>query len=106
VAGLKFENVGISTSRPDERPALHFEDVQGLHLDRVDVDAPATPQPLVRLIDVQDAVVTACTAPAHTSVAVTLEGAATKGVRLVGNDFSRAKTPYELRGGAAAPTSL
>ncbi len=106
VAGLKFENVGISTSRPDERPALHFEDVQGLHLDRVDVDVPATPQPLVRLIDVQDAVVTACTAPANTSVAVTLEGAATKGVRLVGNDFSRAKTPYELRDGAAAPTSL
>ena len=102
-AGLKFENVAISTARPDERPALYFEDVQALHLDRVAVDAPSTPQPLVRLVDVQDAVVTACTAPANTATAISLEGAGTRNVRLIGNDFSQAKSPYQLRGSPAAP---
>ena len=106
VTGLKFENVAVSTSRPDERPAMHFEDVQGLHLDRVDVAAPSKPQPLIRLIHVQDAAITACTAPANTSIAVALEGSATKGVRLAGNDFSQARTAYELRGGASAPANL
>jgi hypothetical protein len=106
VTGLKIENVAISTARPDERPALHFEDVTGLRLDRVEAAAPSTAQPLIRLIDAENAVIAGCSAPANTQIAVTLEGSATKGVRLVGNDFSQAKTPYELRSGAAAPTTL
>lgn len=105
VAGLKFENVAITAVRPDERPALHFEDVRDLHLDRVDVSAPSTPQPLVRLIDVQDAVITACTAPANTGTAVALEGESTRNIRLAGNDFTQAKAAYEVRGGAAPPAT-
>ncbi len=103
VEGLKFENVDIRTAQPDERPALHFEDVRGLHLDRVDVSAPSRPQPLMRLIDVQDAEISSCTAPSQTAVAVSLEGADTKNVRLAGNDFSQAKAPFETRGGAPSP---
>jgi len=103
VAGLKLENVAITAVQPDERPALHFEDVKELHLDRVDVSAPITPQPLVRLIDVRDAAITACTAPANTAVAVALEGESTKNVRLAGNDFTQAKTVFALHGGAAPP---
>ncbi|HWC99078.1 MAG TPA: glycoside hydrolase family 28 protein [Candidatus Sulfopaludibacter sp.] len=62
VDGLKLEDLTIHARQPDERPALHFEDVKNLRIDRPDVSKPSTTQPPIRLIDVQGAVVTGCDA--------------------------------------------
>jgi len=72
VNGLNLDNVQITATRPDERPAMHFEDVKGLRLDTVG-------QPQVRLVDVQDCLVIG---PA----AIELKGEQNRNVRQVANE--------------------
>jgi hypothetical protein len=88
VAGMKLDNLRLETARGDERPAVHCEDVKDLHVDRLDAAAPSTAQPLVRLVNVRQAVVDGCVAPDMRGAAV--EATGSEGVRLVGNDFTRA----------------
>lgn len=99
VNGLKMDNLQITTSRPDERPAMHFEDVKGLRLDKLTADRPAANQPLVRLVDVEDSLVTGCVAPAKSPVAIEVRGAASRGIRLLANDFSNAAKALDLKEG-------
>ena len=54
----------------------------------LDASAPESAQPLIRLKDVRDAVIAGCVAPPTPGKAV--DAAGSEGVRLVGNDFSRA----------------
>jgi hypothetical protein len=88
VEGLKFDNVELISTKPDERPAMHFEDVKGLRLDRFSATAPSAGQPLIRLVDVADCVIAGTVAPAGSAAAIEVRGSATAGVRLLGNDFS------------------
>jgi hypothetical protein len=88
VDGLNMDNVQIVSSKPDERPAMHFEDVKRLRLDKLTCDAPSSDQPLVRMVDVQDSLLTGCVAPPKTHVALEVSGADSRGIRLVANDFS------------------
>jgi hypothetical protein len=60
VNGLTLENLAIAATRPDERPALHFEDVKNLRLDRPELTPPSGGQPLVRLVDVHSAAISGC----------------------------------------------
>jgi hypothetical protein len=100
VNGLKMDNVQITSTKPDERPAMYFEDVKGLRLDKLTADAPAADQPLVRMLDVQDCVVTGCVAPAKSSVAIEIRGAESRGIRLVANDFSGSRKAVAVTEGA------
>jgi hypothetical protein len=88
VEGLKLDNVQVTSTKADERPALHFEDVKGLRVDRFSASTPAAEQPLIRLVDVQDCVIAGTVAPAGSAAAVEVRGTSSSGVRLVGNDFS------------------
>jgi hypothetical protein len=88
VSGLQMDNVQLTSSVPDERPALHFEDVKGLRLAKVAASAPASEQPVMRMVDVQDCLVTGCAAPAKSQVAIEVRGAGSRGLRFVANDLS------------------
>ena len=102
VSGLKLDNVRVAAAEPDQRPALHCEDVKDLRVDRLDASAPLSSEPLIRLVNVQGGVLAGCSAPAQTTTAVEVAGADSKSIRLVGNDFSRARSAWQLRSGAPA----
>ena len=87
---------------------MHFEDVKGLRLDKLTAEAPAADQPLVRMVDVQDCVVTGCAAPRKVNVAIEVRGADSREIRLVANDFSRCAKAVAVADGAteSAVTTL
>jgi hypothetical protein len=100
--GVKLDNLRLAAGREDERPAIHCEDVEELRVDRLDASAPAGGQPLVRLVNVRQAVLDGCVAPRMSGAAVEISGAESSGIRLVGDDFTRAAKAVELKRGAAA----
>ena len=102
VTGLKLDNPRLVSAAPDQRPALHCEEVKSLRVERLEATAPSNAQPLMRLVNVRDALVSGCSAPALRGAAVEVAGAESAGVRLVGNDFGRAAKALELKNGAAA----
>lgn len=101
VSGLQMDNVEIISAVPDERPAMHFEDVKGLRMAKIASSAPASEQPVMRLVDVRDAVITNCVAPANSHTGVEIGGASSAQVRLIANDFTGCEKPVALVNGAA-----
>ena len=79
---------------------MHFEDVKGLRLAGIVADAPTGEQPLLRMVDVQDCLVTGCVAPANSTSAIEVRGAGSRGIRLVANDFSGCGKSTEFVDGA------
>jgi hypothetical protein len=106
VRGLQLDNVQVTSTVPDERPAMHFEDVKGLRLAKLAASAPASEQPVMRFVDVEDCSVTGCVAPAKSQVAIEVRGAGSRGVRLVGNDFSGSGKAVSLVEGAVESAVL
>jgi hypothetical protein len=102
VTGLKLDNLRLASAVPDQRPALHCEAVTRLRVERLEATAPSNAQPLMRLVNVRDALVSGCSAPSQSGAAVEVAGAESAGVRLLGNDFGRAAKVLELQKGAAA----
>ncbi|MBZ5581719.1 MAG: glycoside hydrolase family 28 protein [Acidobacteriia bacterium] len=102
VSGLRLENLRLAAAPADERPALHCEDVKNLRVGGLEASAPASAQPWIRMVDVRDAVVTACSVPDGTSAAVEVSGPGSGDIRAVGNDFARAGKTFDVRGGAPA----
>jgi hypothetical protein len=102
VSGLKLDNLRLAAAPPDERPALHCDDVKDLRLDRLDATAPVASQPLIRLVNVRGGVLMGCSAPASVGAAVEIAGAESANIRATGNDFSRAGKAFDLRTGAPA----
>jgi polygalacturonase len=100
VRGLQLDNLRLAAAAPDERPAIHCEDAKEFRMDRIDATAPSSSQPWIRLVNAQGAVLTGCAAPGGAAVAVEISGAASAGIRAVGNDFSGAKKAFEFRDGA------
>ncbi len=100
VSGLQMDNVQVTSTVPDERPAMHFEDVKGLRLAKLQASAPSSDQPVMRMVDVQDCLVTGCAAPAKSRVAIEVRGAGSQGLRLLGNDFSGSTKAVALADGA------
>ncbi len=90
VTGLQLDNLRLVSAAPEQRPALHCESAKGLRVSRLEATAPANAQPLMRLVDVRDALISGCTSPAMQGAAVEVKGAESAAVRLVGNDFGRA----------------
>jgi hypothetical protein len=90
----------VEARAPDERPALHCEESSEVRIDGLDATAPSSAQPLIRMVNVRDALVTGCHARAKTSLALSVEGERSAGIRLAANDFSQAGKVYEAGGGA------
>src|ERR1035441_9590630 len=99
VSGLKLDNVRVTSTVPEERPALHCESVTDLRVERFEATV-ATDQPALRFVNVRDAVVSGCTVPSQTGAALEIAGAGSSGIRLMGNDFTRAAKAVDFKTGA------
>ena len=97
---------GVVYLSPGTYLSFYCEDVNGLRVERLEATAPVNAQPLMRLVDVRDALVSGCSAPVLSGAAVEVAGAESAGVRLVGNDFTRAAKPLDVVGPASRPVVL
>src|SRR5262249_51834878 len=102
IRGLRLNNLHLATSEPDQRPAIHCDDVEDLRVEGFEASAPSSGEPLIRLLNVNRALIAGCLAPEKAAIAVTIEGAQTREIRLVANDFSHARKALELRADAPA----
>ncbi len=100
---LEVKDVEVIWDKPESakwQSALSFEDVDGLTLNNF-TGGPAklqTETPAVILNNVQDARICNSAARAGTQVFLSVKGAKSQGIYLVGNELHGAKTPYRLDG--------
>src|ERR1035438_10691487 len=87
VTGLKLDNARLVSAAPDQRPALHCEEVKSLRVERLEATAPSNAQPLMRLVNVRDALVSGCSAPALRGAAGEVAGAGVGGGGPGGDGF-------------------
>lgn len=90
VRGLTLNALKLDADRPDGRPAVVLHDVHRGHMRSLHAMPPAEGQPLIWLRSVRGYLLTGLRARAGTAAVLRLSGADTAGVRVTGNDFSRA----------------
>jgi hypothetical protein len=91
VKNLKVRNVQLRTTEPDLRHAWVCDDVAGFWLDGLDAGCSPGAGALLRLSQVQGALIRGCILPQAVDTFLHLEGAATRDVVLLGNDLGKAK---------------
>lgn len=87
---LTLRDIELGFEKPDERPALVCQDVEGLTLAGASLGALEQGEPPVWLDEVRDALIQGCRVPAAVRNYLRLTGAQTARVSLLGNDFGRA----------------
>jgi len=96
VRGLRMSNVELAYLEPDARPPLVLEDVQGVLLSGLRLQAQST---AVRMKQVKDVLLTSSSLATPVETFLEVDPASATEVSLLGNDFSRARTT--ARGGKA-----
>lgn len=91
VTGLRVQNVRVRTTEPDLRHAWVCEDVAGLWLDGLTAGISPGAAPVVRLTQVQDALIRGCTLPTAVETFLQVQGPASRDIVLAGNDLRRAQ---------------
>jgi len=84
---------GVPTPSEPGRPghALVCDDISALNIEGLCCQFSAEGDPVMRFVNVRDAVVRGCTAPEGTKVFLEVAGADTSGISLIGNALSRAE---------------
>ena len=95
VKDITLHNVKFLTEQQDSRPSLLFDDVKGLDISSLRYDVPAQKEPVVRLIQVKDALIYGCRAVEGTNTYLKVEGDKTERISLLNNDLSCAGTTVE-----------
>ena len=87
---LTIENFQCYTLQPDPRPAFVFDDVQNLSLNNFQASRPSGDQPLIRLVQSPDILISGFRAP-QTTIPLFLQatGEQCKNISIVGNDFTK-----------------
>ena len=100
---LKLRDVEVHWEKPASdkwKSALHLEDIQGLELDGFS-GRPATAEfPAVVLSQVEDATIRNTKVEPGTTVFLDVKGDKTRSIGLIGNDFRKAKIPFQTTSGA------
>ncbi len=96
VKNLIFENFRFNLAAPDARPAVLLDDCHSIKLTGFDVAAPSNDQPLVRLIQSTNVTLSGYQSVASVAKFVQVEGKASSGIKLTGNDFTAAKNVVTL----------
>jgi hypothetical protein len=91
--GLRLHNVAVSGQLG---PGLTLADAAQVEICAAAIQAPAAGAPAMQLRDVRDVFVHGCRADAGTAVFLQVEGRASAGVALAGNDLSRASQPVHI----------
>jgi Glycosyl hydrolases family 28 len=101
IRNLKLRNIEVNWEKPayDKwESALSLEDIDGLHVDGFTGNAawPERNVPAIALNRVTDATLRNMEALPGANVFLKISGSDTHDIHLLGNDFHRAKVPYEL----------
>ncbi len=101
VRDVALQNVRFDLADPDLRPAILFEDAEGLEI--AGFQAASDPsQPLIRAIDARDAFIHGCRPLSAGGTFLRVEGAQSSGITLSGNRIGSAGKAVELAERAAA----
>jgi len=99
VKNLVFENFHFDLGAPDARPAVLLDDCHNVRLADFDVAVPSHDQPLVRLIQSTNIVLSGYQSIASIPEFLRVEGKASSDIKLTGNDFTRVERLTQLRDG-------
>jgi hypothetical protein len=91
VKGLRLRDVELRSERPDFRPALICEDVEGMSMNGCSLAGHREAGPPLLFRDVRNALVAGCHVPVEAPAFLGLSGARTRKISLLANDFSGAR---------------
>ena len=95
VRGLRLEGLNLQLEKADNRPALITDDVGELDLLSLRAEPGSGARPVVEMHDANGALIQGARALTGTKTFLLLSGRNTRKVRLMGNDFSEAQTPFK-----------
>ena len=96
VKGLTLQNMRLQVASPDLRPALIFDHVQDVAINGLNVQANASAESALRIIDSKDVLLTAPRLLTSTTTFLQLEGADNERITIDGGDISKAQKPLTL----------
>lgn len=96
VKGLRFSNIRLQTATPDLRHAMVFDDAEDVAVDGLDAAFAPGAAPLLRFVQTRGAVVRGCQPRVPDGAFVSLAGAATRSIALLGNDLAGAANSADL----------
>jgi hypothetical protein len=96
VKGLTLQSIRLQVATPDLRPALIFEHVQDVAINGLNVQANASAESALRIIDSKDVLLTAPRLLTSTNTFLQLEGAGNERITIDGGDISKAQKPLTL----------
>jgi hypothetical protein len=95
VKNLNLRDVEVRSERPESRPALICEDVDGLSMNGCSPAGNREAGPPLLFRDVRNALVAGCRVPVEAPAFLGLSGSRTAEISLLGNDLSRARKAVE-----------
>ena len=87
---ISFNNLELSFTEADARPALVCDDINGLELIRIKAGTTGE-APLLWLKNVSNAFVQSCIAPQNSATFLQVSGSASRHITIMGNDLSEGK---------------
>jgi polygalacturonase len=96
VKGLTLQNIRLQVASPDLRPALIFDHVQDVAINGLNLQANASAESALRIIDSKDILLTAPRLLTSTTIFLQLEGADNQNITIDGGDISKAQKPLNL----------
>jgi polygalacturonase len=96
VRGLTLQNIRLQVASPDLRPAVIFDHVEDASINGLNVQANASAESALRIIDSKDVLLTAPRLLTSTTSFLQLEGAANERITIDGGDISKAQKPLTL----------
>lgn len=91
VKGLRLHNLDLAFAKDDARPAIVADDVSALDLSSLRAQLSTNATSMIRLHNVQDALISACQPPKETLAFLHVSGPATQRIALRGNDLTGLK---------------
>lgn len=93
VDGLTLRDVAVRFAKPDQRPALAFNDVRNLTIGGLRAQGTAGTQATIAMRNVSRALITQCVAPMETPVFTWIDKGCQR-ISAIGNDLSEATRPF------------
>jgi Glycosyl hydrolases family 28 len=102
VRGLRLKGIEFGAITGEARPVLVCDDVKNLEITGLRAAEVASEQPVVKLIQTQDAFLSGCTAPKGSAAFVEVQGDKSDRIVLAGNDLTRAQTAVSVSANVTA----
>ncbi len=96
VTGLRIKNVEFKAAAGEARPAIHCDDVKHLEIDGLRSSAIAGVQPVIKLVQTQQAFLRGCLAPEGTKAFLEVKGDKSEHLVLMNSDLTVAEQAVQI----------